>query len=331
MTLAQWKSTRRVDHVNLGLIHPRYRAFKGRHTSLRHLKDFDVDVVAYHAATNEADKLSILGRIIQGAKLYLDLPDNSVEQRYIDAVRELYDSASMQYNQICGGDIEQPQRLTDLNTLNIMGTLTPKNISLNFFYLAPVGTSVATRKLANVDLLIDHHVTNANAVYQHASIVFARSHPTVRVATQTANGHSILTPERDTIAPRYHGTYGVQGTNRDYLITYCNERVGAAENSIDVVYLDNYYDMDALGNTIRANHNYGGFTAHRPICTVTLNPPPAGVNYGTTLAHELGHALSGFASHSVDPNNLMAGGAIRTGVNFLSDGQIAWYRNNPNS
>jgi hypothetical protein len=68
----------------------------------------------------------------------------------------------------------------------------------------------------------------------------------------------------------------------------------------------------------------------RPIVTVTLYPPAAGfATQPTTLAHELGHALTGDPDHSRDADCLMAGGNIRNAQNTLSDGRVGWFRNNP--
>jgi hypothetical protein len=67
-----------------------------------------------------------------------------------------------------------------------------------------------------------------------------------------------------------------------------------------------------------------------PIVTVTLNSPVGGgATYPATLAHELGHAITGCPAHIQDGNNLMSGGAIRNGTNNLSDGQISRFRKNP--
>jgi len=113
------------------------------------------------------------------------------------------------------------------------------------------------------------------------------------------------------------------------LVEYTNAS-GAAANTMDVVYLDNYETAqnDVQGRAYRTNDPT--LTPNRPIVTITLNPPAGGAaTYPTTLAHELGHAITGCPAHIQDANNLMSAGSMRNGTNRLSDGQVAWLRNSP--
>lgn len=323
MSLAQWTTTRRVDHVNLGVAHPRVR---GQSQGLTNLKVFDADVAAFAAATNNFDRVSILGRIIQQARAYLGLPANTVAQRYVQAVNTLYQSASVDFNRLTGAAY-QALRNADLAALATGRALAPKNITLNIYYLAPQGAAPA---LGPTDAVIDAHILHANnAVYQRASITFVRANAVAIVATQTAANESILAPAIPAVPLALQGAFADGGQGGPRLITYCNATLVAA-NSIDVVYCERYDQNDVMGRTFRAGQDYNGTIPARPIVTVTLNPPPGGIaTYPATLAHELGHALTGEPGHSIDANNLMAGGAIRNGNDTLSDPQLAWFRNNP--
>ena len=125
------------------------------------------------------------------------------------------------------------------------------------------------------------------------------------------------------------GKFADGGMGGQRLVEYTNAS-GAAANTTDVVYLDNYETAqnDVQGRAYRTNDPT--LTPNRPIVTITLNPPVGGAaTYPTTLAHELGHAITGCPAHIQDANNLMSGGSVRNGTNRLSDGQIAWLRNNP--
>ena len=324
MTLAQWKNTRRVDHLNIFGHHPRVR---GQSLGLTDLKVFDADVAAVAQANNNFDRVTMLGVVIQSTRLYLSLPAGTVLPRYVAAVNKLFASATIDLNLICGGAYQAP-RTADLDALEVNHALGPKNVTLNIFYLAPVGAAPA---VGPVDVLINAHILNANNAHGHnrAGITFARANPVATVATQTAAGDSILNPVIQEVPLQHQGKLAEGGNGGRRLITYCNASAGAA-NSIDVVYVDNYEDPLVLGKTYRANATTYGVVPVRPITTVTRNPPPAGAATSpTTLAHELGHALTSESGHSTDVNNLMAGGLIRNANNILGDGQVAWFRNNP--
>jgi hypothetical protein len=221
----------------------------------------------------------------------------------------------------------QMGRTTDLVNLYRGTPLAHKNINLNVFYLAPIGAAPA---VAGIDAVINNHIASANAAagYIRAGITFTRTNPAATVATQNAAGQSLLLPVTPEVPVARQGNFADGGIGATRLIAYCNASGGQAR-SIDVVYLDHYDQDDVQGRTFRAGADYNGATSTRPIVTVTLNPPAGGVaTYPTTLAHELGHALTGDPDHSADGSILMAGGANRTAANTLTDGQIAWFRNN---
>jgi hypothetical protein len=327
MTLAVWKNTRRVDHQEILGFHPRVRALASPQANL---KVFDADLIAFGLANNNFDRVTILGRLLQSTRNYLALPDNTVPDRYKDAVRALVIAVMNDLNQICGG--ASPPRAADIISLgDPHPALAQKNVSLNIFYLVPANAAPAFGAVAAVDTLVNTHITNANSAagFQRANITFARTNAVATLASQTAAGDSILLPAVPAVPVNQRGKFADGGNGGPRLITYCNASAGAA-NSIDVVYLDNYDQADVQGRTFRAGVDYGGSTPARPIVTVTRNPPADGVaTHPTTLAHELGHALTRDPDHSHDANNLMAGGAIRNGSNRLSDGLIGWFRNNP--
>jgi hypothetical protein len=136
-------------------------------------------------------------------------------------------------------------------------------------------------------------------------------------------------PNIDAVPLAQRDKFADGGNGGERLIKYMNAS-GAGANTVDVVYLDNYETAqnDVQGRAYRTNDQT--LAPNRPIVTVTLNPPVGGgATYPTTLAHELGHAITGCPAHIQDANNLMSGGAIRNGTNSLSDGQISWFRNNP--
>lgn len=316
MSLDQWKKTRRVDHLDLYIAHPRLLWRRGPfHPSVPFdLKVFDEDVAAAAALQTNFDKVCILGRIIVQTAAYLLLTPNP-PQRYRKAVQALQQSAQADMNDIASGPKYQQARTRDITNLARGTALAEKHVSLNVFYLAPVGADIA---LADIDFKIDSHIDNANAAngYKQAKIHFERTNTSATVASQTEAGPFL-----------YNEKFYDQGNEAKRLITYCNASGGAA-NSIDVVYLSHYdQEPEVEGKTYRSDTYYGGGwqKATRPIVTVTLSGTRE--TYRTTLAHELGHALTGEGKHSKDPDNLMAG--TRNGTNNLTHGQIGWFRNNP--
>jgi hypothetical protein len=327
MTLAVWKNTRRVDHVDLGKFHIRWRS---KPSDLADLKVFDADVTAFAAANNNFDRVTVLGRLLQQTTAYRTLGPNVFPDRYSNAVNALHMAVTNDLNQICGA--LQPARTADiLAASSVHPVLAPKNVALNIFYLVPVGAAPSALELLGVDVRISAHINQANNApgYEQAGITFYRTNAAAVVARQTAAGQSILLPVAADVPVASRGRFADGGNGGPRLITYCNASGGAAK-SIDVVYLDHYDQADVQGRTFRAGVDYGGSIPARPIVTVTLNPPADGnATYPTTLAHELGHALTSDPDHSLDASCLMAGGAIRNGNNTLSPGLIGWFRNNP--
>lgn len=329
MTLAQWENTRRVDHVALpGGFNPRCRGNSG--PGPQNLKGLDQFVQAYAQVQGQDDwaKVGALAQVVQEALAYIAAAQLAhVDQRYITAAQTLLTSANADLNLICGAP-HQANRNTDLATLNANGALMQRTVRLNVYYLAPIG---ANPNLGPIDQVIDQHITNANqlACYQRAHITFQRVNGVATVATQTGGGGSILLPAVDPVPLNQRGKFADGGMGGQRLVQYLNAS-NAGANTSDVVYLDNYETAqnDVQGRAYRTNDQT--LAPNRPIVTVTLNPPIGGAaTYPTTLAHELGHAITGCPAHIQDANNLMSGGNMRNGTNSLSDGQIAWLRNNP--
>jgi hypothetical protein len=329
MTLAQWQNTRRVDHVHLPLgFNPRFRGQGGPGPT--NLKGLDPFVQAYWNVQGQDDwaKVGALAAIVEQAQAYITAALLAhMEQRYIDAARALLQSANTDLNLICGATY-QANRSTDLTALHAAGALAPKIVRVNVYYLAPIG---ANPNVGPTDIIIDQHITNANllACYIRANMTFQRVNGVAIVASQTATGGSILLPNIEAVPVAQRGKFADGGMGGQRLVEYMNAS-GAGANTVDVAYLDNYETAqnDVQGRAYRTNDQT--LAPNRPIVTVTLNPPiGGGATYPTTLAHELGHAITGCPAHIADANNLMSGGAIRNGTNNLSDGQISWFRNNP--
>ena len=326
MTLQQWESTRRVDHVSLpGGFNPRFRGNSG--PGLQNLKNLDPFVQACAQMPDDWVKVQALSRVVQEARAKITQLLGQVEQRYINAVQALLTSAQNDLNVLCGATF-QPNRTTDLVALHTNTPLVQRTVRLNVYYLSPIGSNP---NVVPIDAIINQHIMNANqlACYQRAGMTFQRVNPAATVATQTANGASILLPAVQAVPLHNQGKFADGGMGGQRLVEYLDAS-GAGANTVDVVYLDNYETAqnDVQGRAYRTNDTT--LAPDRPIVTITLNPPVGGgATYPTTLAHELGHALTGCPAHIGDANNLMSAGNARNGTNSLSDGQIAWLRNNP--
>src|SRR5262245_31425606 len=322
LSLAQWKTTRHVDHLDIGPLNPRFR---GQNANTPHLNTFDAEVTAYAQATNNFDRVTALGNIVVRARTNY-LTNQAIPQRYLAAVNTLYNAALTDLGRTCGM-LHQMGRSNDFNRIANNQALLGKNVTLNVYYLAPMG---ANPNVGPIDAIINQHILNANALpaYQQAGLTFIRSNPAATVVTENALHESMLLPAIPSVPVAAQGKFAEGGIGGRRFIEYCNATAAAA-GSIDVVYADHFDQPDVQGRTYRAGSDNVGATPARPIVAVTFNPPVGrAATYPTTLAHELGHALTGDADHSIDGNNLMSGGAIRNANNQLTHGQIAWFRNN---
>ena len=320
INLAQWQQIRRVDHAHLGIVNPRTQAHSA---DAPDLKDFDADVDAYGRAHNNFDRVSSLGRIMQRAK-HATLQNREMPSRYMEAISQLYHAAEGELNNICPSDYG-PARRTDLFSLSDGLQMNPRRVQVNVIYLTPAGS---TPNVGTIDATINDHLNAANNVYQAAGISIVRTNPVVQVVSQTPTGESILLANVPEVPAQMQGKFAAQGRSGERLIQHCNQP-GPGANTIDVVYVSEYDENDVQGKTYRAGAEYAGGIPNRPIVTVRLTPPAQGAaTHRTTLAHELGHALTGEENHSSERGCLMASGPNRTAANTLSDGHIVWLRHN---
>jgi hypothetical protein len=326
MTLHQWENTRRVDHISLpGGLNPRFRGNAG--PGPQNLKGLDAFVQACAQAQDDWMRVQALSSVVQQAAAQSAAALGQVNQRYVTAVQALLNSAQTDLNLLCGAG-SQLNRTTDLVALHANNPLVQRTVHLNVYYLAPLG---ANPNVAPIDAIINQHITNANQLgcYQTANITFQRVNAAAVVATQTAGAASILLPAVAAVPLHNQGKFADGGVGGQRLVEYMDAS-GAAAHTVDIVYLDNYETAqnDVQGRAYRTNDPT--LAPNRPIVTITLNPPAGGAaTYPTTLAHELGHALTGCPVHIGDPNNLMSAGSVRNGADTLSHGQIGWLRNNP--
>jgi len=322
LTFAQWQDTRRVDNVTIPILnfHPRYRA---RNPNTRpDLKIFDPLVQGYAAAPTELDRVIILGDILDLAAAFLANNAGGV-QRYLTAVQTLQTAANTDLTQKFPTNANAVRQ--DIIAAANGQALAAKTIRINVFYLDVVG---ANPNLVPIDTIVNQQINTANisAAFQGAHLTINRLNANATLISETAAHESILLTHPP--APQnMAGKLQDSTTGGDRLITLLNATNGAG---VDVVFLQEYDQNDIQGRAFRVGQNYNGFSPTRPIVTMRTTPAVGGnATHGTTLLHEICHAISGNGDHAQDANNLMASGAIRNGRNELASGQIGWYRNNP--
>lgn len=321
MSLSAWKNSRRVDHLDLKLFHMRFRAKNANNRP--DLKIFDAMLMRLTAAQNDYDRVVQLGAIIAASSnLIAGLAVPPL--RYQNPVAALRADAVNDMNLICGAGsaVQRDQDIVNMSNNIALGV---KTVAINTYFIAAVGGNAP----GGIDQLIDDHINDANhlASYISAGLRVARTNAQVAVITQN-NGQSILpTTGPDT------GNFQ-EGKRSIYeLILYMNS-LGGNGTSVDVMYVDELSANDVQGFTARTGPTavYSGVKpAHRPIVFVRSTASPIAVinTYPTTLAHELGHALSDSGAHSLDGLDLMSSGAIRQMTNNLSLGVKAWFRRSP--
>lgn len=321
LSVAQWQDARRVDHLNIPVLNfnPRFRA---RNPNLRpDLKMFDPLVQDYAGAATELDRVIILGDIMDLTTGFLG-NNPAVANRYLQAVQTLQNAAIQDLN------LKFPATANAIRQ-DIVGVsngqpLAQKNININVYYIDVVG---ANPVLLPIDNAINQQITTANnsPAFQAARITVHRTNGVATLISETAAHESILLtspPAPVNMAGKLQDS--TDGGTR--LITVLNAAGGAGVN---VVFLDEYDQNDIQGRAFRVGQNYNGASPTRPIVTVKLTPAVGGnATHGTTLLHELCHAISSNGDHIQEPDNLMAAGAVRNGRNQLRCGQIGWYRNN---
>jgi hypothetical protein len=184
MTIAQWVSLRRVDHLSLPALsisrgfyiaHPRFRKWgAGNH---HNLKVFDQYLIAFTAANNDQDRAGILADILVQADQFLA---GGHDQRYTAPIQQLRNTAIADLTQICGAG--QAQRTQDIRDIAAGNQIAGRTVTVNVFCLIPVGG-----QQPNVDGTIDAHITNANnsQAYQDADITVVRATTTASTFPRT--------------------------------------------------------------------------------------------------------------------------------------------------
>jgi hypothetical protein len=325
-TLDRWKQARRVDHGSINILglkfHPRFRDPAGR----PNLKIFDPFVNAFHQANNNWDKVAALGDIVGTAHQFINAfvpqPNPGGQNiRYKTPVDDLLVEARNALNIICGLPMSMGREANIVSMTNNV-PVAIRTITANVIYLAAVG---AVPNLVNIDPVIDGHILTANGLPAFTSAG-------LRIVRQNAVTHVVTDFNNEPILIQGGANDGLFDESRlpiYRLVGYLNTQV--LPGRVDVVYHEGFADQDVQGFTARMSGLYAGRTpSARPVVIVRMTPCPGGnLTHPTTLAHEMGHAVTDCGQHSTQPNDLMASGAIRGGVNSLSAGEKAWFRNNP--
>ena len=330
LTLSQWKNVRRVDHITLPSFSFR-RGFYWAHPRVRgpqrrpNLKIYDPWVGAFNMARNNIDKMTQVGSIVKAAAEIIAQRDtDGYQDRYYAAVNTINNHALAEINGICGPGTQQNAEnyITNQNR-------PARTISVNIIILTSHGNLPPHGILGDITT----HIAAATGVFQAANITVNRANLVNTHLTQF-QGESITLTQPDFPLQVVGKVLPASPKSGGRLIGYCNS-LGNANGArcIDVVYIPDFELSDVAGMTLRAGNQYcQGGTPNRPIVLINSNPSQALIARGgidTTLAHELGHALSGYGSHSANADNLMAGGDARNGTNNLTLGQKAWYSASP--
>jgi|GEM_PF-5062063 len=327
MTPAEWRLARRVDHINVLGQGP--RVLGRNNPATPNLKVWDADVAAYPAQTNLFDRMTVLGRLIASTSQWLQGPGAALAGRYQGAVTALLNSAITESSVIAGA-LHQAARVADTITAAAGGPLVPKQVIVNAIYVHPVGAPPTLVQQAAINTIINQHIHNANVsgAFVAAALTLNRPAAGLTLVSATAAGDSILLehpPAPASMAGKLQDS-ALGGTR---LVMVCNAQPAAL--GVDIVYVEDFDQNDIQGRTFRGGVDYGGAVPLRSIVAVRVQPPAlagAAATHGTTLLHEMCHALTHVPDHSLDPNNLMASGNIRNGANQLTAGQIGWMRNN---
>jgi hypothetical protein len=289
---------------------------------------FDPLVTAYHAANNDFDRLSSLGDLLYMSYAWLAQNHGlSVLQRTpVDAIRN---DARQDLGLICGANHILAIYHDIINHFSD-AVMAAKQVMVNASYIHPIGHPPPALERAMISHLINQHIATANAstAFQNAGITINRANVVLNLISQDAVGNPILLPAIPAVPVNVQGTFQDSALGGQRLISVCNA-AGAVPNLIDIVYVRAFDQADIQGRTFRAGANYGVIPQRSIVCVRTTSANGGVATYGTTLLHELGHALTHCPGHSSQADQLMASGAIRNGQNGATSGQIGWFRNNP--
>jgi len=168
--------------------------------------------------------------------------------------------------------------------------------------------TINVTKLAGVADTVGVDVARANTVYRQADVHVS----TGRVETlPAAVSNAIL--GADGALDNFTGN--VLTAEEQKLVTH-NREAGR----ITAYYVPKFRDPGLRGEAIRPSR----FAVPDPSVVVGVTTRKL-----DTLAHELGHALTNDGSHSSDPSNLMARGAIRNFTDTLTPAQISAIQSSP--
>ncbi len=325
--LDQWKAQRRVDHqhINLGLVsfNRRIQPFQGP----LHLRHFDPFVDACtRLPLGPLQKAGALGRLMQELLVYMAgfpavTPQN---QRYVTPVNTLLLQVRQDLIQIWGAP-RHNDREADLLALANGHNIVARTVNLNVFYIEAVN---ANTNLGPIDAEVNRQIAAANGLpsYMTANLQVARSNAQATLLSMRNNdvNHPILDN---------NGNFREDARSVWELIQELNTQ--NLPGAVDLVMVDSLSGNDVQGFTCRRAGLYSNVQpAQRPIVLVRMTPAlmnngAPSPTHATTLAHELGHALTDTADHSLNPNDLMSAGSIRGAVDQLSHAEMAWFRRNP--
>lgn len=323
--LEQWKAQRRVDHlhIDLGLfsLHPRVQDFGGP----MHLRHFDPFVDACtRLPLGPLQKAGAMGRLLQQLLAYTAAFPLASPQRYLTPVNTLLGQVRQDLTHIWQAP-HHAAREADLVALVNGPPAIAKTVNLNVFYIEAVGANTV---VGPIDAEVNRQIAAANALpaYVAANLQVARSNPNVTLLS--TRGNNVNNPIL------VNGNFREDARSVWELIQELDGQVAPA-GTVDLVMVDNMSGNDVQGFTCRMSGLYSNRTPqHRPIVLVRLTPAlmnngAPSPTHATTLAHELGHALTDTADHSTDANDLMSAGSIRAALDRLSDAEKAWFRQNP--
>lgn len=314
LTLDQWKNARRVDHDQMVILGHVFNRRTRPRPPYADLKAFDADVRDYHTTQMKFDKIVFLGDLfVETSRFIANAPPN-LPARYLTAARTLRDAAEDELSIQCGATVPAAQRAADILAMANGTALAPKAAGVRIFSLVPQGSAFTADR---INALINIHLVSANALFNPAGLTVTRLNDRPLPIPATVNNRPVLD----------NGRFDELRESPFLLLKHLNAQRSAA--NVNVIYVERFKDDDVQGFTCRKGNVYSGSTADVPAVVVTLTPPPAGAaTYGTTLAHELGHAIMGEGTHANDPDSLMAGGANRNGTNEMSLAMLSWLRNN---
>ena len=315
---------------------------------------------SYNAKKNEY--LYILGRIIELTTALVS--DVSIEDRYKPPARTLRTWArnAIENVNIYGGNYNanrgnfKNEALAEIDAF-IAGTPLPrKNMNVTVYLVVP-SANEPPFYIPHANREITKHKDETQDIFDNANINITFSN-TIRINENVAHQH-LTTPHFDDPAiqqgerrwphengfsPQRAGDAAIDELIRRNLPTPLVNKIGTSRG-IAAVFVPRFDSSSCGGFTYRRQKKASNSSARRyfevprPIIVVPINSPlltPQDRDRRrpliyTTVAHELGHAMTGRGFHvemGVGMDNLMAPGNVRSGA-LLDLGLISVLRNNP--